>query len=229
MNAGDLENEFRLLVDDSSDPPLWSSAEFLRWLNEAEVQACRRARLLVDSQNKTAPNNVCRITLATGTAFYAVDSRVIYIRKASLVGRSLPLEPVDYRDMDQCSPGWESHSGTIASYVRGLDTGKFRPYRIPAAANNGNFIDFVVVRQPLAEMAGPGDSPEINARYHRALLDWVCYRAYSKKDTETEDEGRALKHLATFEAEFGTREKASALEEEWQRNNLPYDYRDGTY
>lgn len=221
MNAGELIGEFRRQTDDAeADPSLWGDEELMLSLNEAEVEACRRARLLVDTQNKTAPNNVCRLTLVIGTEFYAVDPRVIYIRRALLVGRSLPLEPLDYRSLDYCQPGWQTRTGNVTGYVRGLDTGKFRPYRIPTAVGS---IDLLVVRQPLTPMAVPNDAPEINSRYHMSLLDWVYFRAYSKQDTETYDPNTAAKHLAMFEAEFGTREKASALEEEWMRNMAPLD------
>jgi len=225
MLATDLFDVFRGQAQDEATPQKWTDAELYRWLNEAEVEACRRARLIVDTQNVSGDNNVCRIQLVNLTEFYNLDHRVIYVRRALMAGRNPPLEPGDYRDLDQCQPGWQARTGQVNSYVRGLDTGKFRPYRIPTTASlaNGSTVDLTVIREPLTPMDqnSPNVEPEINARYHMALLDWVYWRAYSKKDSEAYDPKLAAEHLAIFEAEFGTRERASALEEEYQRIQLP--------
>lgn len=233
MKAVDLFTVFRGQTDDIGAPPLWADSELYRWLNEAEVEACRRARLIVDTQNVSGVDNVCRITLVNGQPFYDLDPRVIYVRRALMAGRTIPLDPMDYRDLDVEQPGWQSRTGQVIGYVRGVDTGKFRPFRIPTTASmtNGSTIDLLVVREPLRAMSQDDQdaAPEINPRYHLALLDWVYWRCYSKKDSEAYDPKLAAQHLADFEAEFGTREKASAMEEEYQRITLPDNYLDGTY
>lgn len=232
MKAIDLFTVFRGQADDTAAPQLWSDAELYRWLNEAEVEACRRARLIVDTQNTAGVDNVCRIQLVNGTAMYALDRRVIYVRRALMAGRTIPLCPMDYRDLDVDQPGWQSRTGQVVGYVRGLDSGKFRPYRIPTTASlvNGSTVDLLVVREPLRPMGqeDTDDEPEINSRYHLALLDWVFWRAYSKKDSEAYDPKLAAQHLAMFEAEFGTREKSAAMEEEYQRLTEPNEL-DGNY
>lgn len=238
MKAGEIIGLFRQQADDTADPGKWTESELMTWLNEAEREACRRARLLVDSRGTaftyavngtntaTTTHTHGRITLGSGTDFYDLDPRIIYLRRVKLAGRTLPLRAVDYRDLDRCAPGWESHTGTVEGYVRGLDTGKFRPYRTPTSAGT---VTLTVVREPLVAMTGPNDAPEINPRYHLGLIDWMAYRAYMKKDAEVYSPDEAAQHLALFEAEFGTREKANALEEEWQRNNNPHDDADGTF
>jgi hypothetical protein len=233
MKAVDLFDVFREQAGDVSAPQLWSDASLYRWLNEAEVEACRRARLIVDTQNVAGVDNVCRIQLVNGTAMYSLDRRVIYVRRALMAGRNIPLTPLDYRDMDVEQPGWQSKTGQVIGYVRGLDNGKFRPFRTPttAALASGSTVDLLVVREPLRPMTQEDTDaePEINSRYHAALLDWVHFRAYSRKDSEAYDPKLAAEHLATFEAEFGTRAKANAVEEEYQRLTLPFDEADGTY
>lgn len=233
MKAVNLFTVFREQTGDENAPLLWEDSELYRFLNEAEVEACRRARLIVDTQNVAGVDNVCRITLANAVALYNLDRRVIYVRRALMAGRTIPLCGMDYRDLDEDQPGWQSRTGQVIGYVRGLDTGKFRPYRIPTTASlaAGSTVDLLVVREPLNPMsqADASDEPEINSRYHLALLDWVYWRAYSKKDSQAYDPKLAAEHLAMFEAEFGTREKAAALEEEYQRLTLPDNYLDGTY
>lgn len=238
MNAGELEERFRKQVDDEAQPPLWGSDEFLNWLNEAENEACARARLLVDSigtavtysvsgtSTSTTTHTHGIVTLGSGTEYYDLDERILYLRRVKLASRTIPLSPMDYRDMDQCYPGWEAHTGSVTGYVRGLQTGKFRPYRIPTATDT---VKLTTIRLPLVAMSQPKDTPEIATHYHIHLNDWVCFRAYSKKDSQAYDPNLAKEHLAHFEAMFGTREMASALEEEWARNNLPFNEQDGNF
>lgn len=234
MKAGEILATFRVQADDTAEPGKWTEPELLTWLNEAEREACRRARLLVDTRGTavtvngttTTTHTHGQIVLGSGTDFYDLDPRIIYLRRVKLAGRTLPLEALDYRDLDYRAPGWETHTGTVQGYVRGLDTGKFRPYRIPTTAGT---VTLTVVREPLVAMTSPNHSPEINARYHLSLIDWVAFRAYSKKDAQVYSPDEAAKHLAMFEAEFGTRERANALEEEWQRNNNPHNDADGTF
>jgi len=224
MNLGVLIEQFRLLADDDAQPALWSDPELIRWINEAEVEACRRARLIVDSQTTA----ICSLTSAISAEFIVLDPRIIYLRRAEWVGRTLPLTPYDYRDLDREESGWRTRTITSnpRGYIRNLDSGKFRPYPICTVAGT---IKLTVVREPIAPMDTPEDIPEIGARYHMALLDWVFFRAYSKKDSQAFDPKLAAAHLEAFSAEFGTREKASAVEEEWQRLTLPFDDAYGSY
>lgn len=150
------------------------------------------------------------------------------MRRAEWVGRTLSLAGYDYRDLDVEEPGWRTRTTNSypRGYIRNLDPGYFRPYPIPTAAGT---VKLTVVRLPLEAMTSDGDEPEINRRYHLALLDWVYYRCYAKNDADAFDPKKSKEGLDAFEREFGTKERASAMEEEWQRQTLPYDYADGTY
>jgi hypothetical protein len=226
MTAGELIRLFRQQANDTANPSLWRDDEVIQWLNDAEVEACRRARLIIDSRSTTVVTGTattdgpCQVTLVPGTDSYALDRRIIYLRRVKLASRTLPLDALDYRDMDWCTPGWEAHEGNVTGYIRGLDNGRIRIYKIPRVADTVNLL---VVREPMTPMENVDDSPEIQSRYHINLLDWAHYRGYMKKDSQAFDEGLALKHLALFEAEFGTRNKATAFEEEWMRNTAPFD------
>lgn len=222
MTLGEIIALFRQQADDATSRPLWDDTELAVWANEAEIEACRRARLLIDSRTP----ELCQIQLVPGEAFYPLDPRIIYLRRVKLASRTIPLEHCDYRDMDWNAPGWESHTGQVMSYVRGLDTSQLRIYKIPTVADTVNLL---IVREPLEPMVDPSDTPEINPRWHKNLADWMLYRGYSRKEAQTSDMELALKHLAMFEGEFGTRNKGSALEEEWERNYMPYHQQDGDF
>lgn len=204
MNLGAMITAFRREVDDTAPPYLWSDAELMDHANEAEREACRRARLLMDSSTAA----VCQIAVSNGTATYALDSRVIFIRRARLASETDPLVQMSYRDLDEQRYGWEDDTGTPTGYVLDWETGKLRFDYTPDADNT---LNMTVIRDPLVEMNDVEDSPEINERYHRSLIHWMKYRAYTSDDDEKRDDAKAARALAWFEQEFG--QKSAAIDE----------------
>lgn len=219
MTLTDLIVLARARVTDTLAPYLWSDIEWTGYANEAQREACRRARLIVDSSTTA----ICRISLVALTPTYALDPRVIFIRRVKLSTVDKPLGRASYKDLDRAVPGWESEAGEPMAHVPDMDTGKFRPYPTPSAAYTANLT---VVRLPLEDMAG-SDEPEINARYHESLLYWMLYRAYSKQDSETIDPVKASENLAFFEQEFG--KKSSAIDEEWIEREHGYTDEEGVF
>lgn len=210
MTLEELITQFRLMADDTELPYQWSDEELELFFNEAEVEACRRAALIIDSTT----DEVCNLTISSGTSVYDLDPRIIYVRRVKLASKRDPIKPVKFELMDEFCPGWEDRTGTVDRYVVGMDSRKLRLYREPTAADSAVIT---VVREPLQRMAlNTESSPEIPERYHYALIHWVLYRAYSKKDAETNDKELASININEFVREFGTKELASAREEEWQ-------------
>ncbi len=221
MNVKDLLELFGELADDTADvAPLWPKKLRMFWLNEAEQQACRRARLLLDS---TTPE-ITRVTLQVNQPWLELDPRVIFVRRMKLTDKPDPIRPALRKDMDLHIPGWEDHTGDVVGYVPDLETNKVRLYRIPEVQA---FARLTVVREPLEPMTELDDTPEIAARYHYGLVYWMLFRAFSKKDAETQDDRRAADNLALFEAEFG--KLSSAQDEEWIRQNHGVDDFEGLY
>ena len=221
MNLGALIALFRQEADDQASPYLWSDAEATDYANDAQNEACRRARLIVDSTTAA----VCQIAVAANTPVLALDPRVLFVRRAKLASRSVPLVRRHLADMDLEAPGWEAITGSVDSYIPDWQTGALRLYRTPTATDT---LNLTVVRLPLADMANlTTDSPEIHTRFHRSLRFWMLYRAFSKQDADTVDPKRATTNLAQFEAEFGA--KSAAIEEEWIRAQQAYDGYDGTF
>lgn len=80
MTLGELCAVFRLQVDDVAAPYLWSDAEFMTWLNEAEQEACIRALLLRDTSQTVAT--------VIGQKEYALDAGVIDVRSITISGEA---------------------------------------------------------------------------------------------------------------------------------------------
>ncbi|MGZ8317507.1 MAG: phage adaptor protein [Telluria sp.] len=218
MQLLDLINLARQELDDSTEPYLWSDAELLDYANDAELEACRRARLLVDSSTAA----VTQIAVTAGTALYPLDERVLFVRRARFAGYR-PLARMTVQDMDDDNPYWQDAEGAQPRhFVTDYESGSLLLWPTPTASDT---LYLTVVRAPLAEMNDAADSPEIASRWHRALRYWMLYRAYGKQDAEGNDPKKAAESLALFEQEFGR--KSSAIDEAWiAREQMDYD---GTY
>jgi len=216
----DLIDEARSRSGDTSDPPFTLDSEWTRFANDGEREAARRARLILDSSTAA----VCQLALVAGQATATLDPRVLFIRRAKLVGRSMVLRRISRRDLDNARPDWEDESDEPSAFVPDMDTGKFRPYPRPLA--NG-VVKLTACRLPLEDMKDLKDEPEIGPHLHMGIVDWMLFRHYSKQDQDVRDEKKAAEHLAAFEAEFG--KKSSAIDEHWIEQEHGYDENEGLF
>lgn len=207
MQLIDLIALFRSEVDDTVAPYLWTDADALDYANDAQDEACRRARLLVDS---TTPE-LCQLEVPLADAgLVALDERTLFVRRVRMAGRR-PMVRMSMQDMESMNPFWQdAAANTPTMFITDYETGKLLLWPTP---DTDVALDLTVVRLPLVEMNDGQDSPEIAPRMHRSLRYWMMFRAYSKQDSQANDPKKAAESLALFEQEFG--KKSSALDETW--------------
>lgn len=206
MNLRELIKLFRSDVDDETQPFMWSNADAVEYANDAQNEAARRARLFVDSSTTA----ICRATITGGSPLVALDSRVLFVRKARIAGQ-VPLRRMNMQDMEAHDPFWQdAMPGRPVAFIPDSDTGFLRLHPTP---DDSDILLMTVVRMPLADMVVDGDEPEVKLHYQRSLRFWMAYRAYAKQDAESNDPKKSADSLALFEQEFGG--KSSAIDEEW--------------
>lgn len=202
MTFAEIEELTRHEVSDetgsSPDDFLVKPFQMLAYANEAEREACLRARLLRDSSTP----EICRIELSSGVSVYDYDHRIIRILRARLTGATAPLARISHTVMDEQLPGWQDMTGEVKAFVTGMDTGKIRFDRIPEA---DGVLNLTVARFPLNPMKASKDSPEIHIRFHQNLILWIKHKIYNNQDSELFDRNRSDIHLAEFERIFGQR------------------------
>jgi len=197
MNAEQLIWTARqFYLDDVEQPYQWTDQFLLRFLNEAEKEACRRQRLIEDE----ATAAVCEITMVSGTATYTVDNRVLLVDRIRLSDGS-ELTKKTTEELYEESSVWRSATGTPTLYVQNNQTILVNP--TPDDDDDGDTLYLSVWRLPLVDMT-IDLSPEINPEYHESLLEWVAFRAYQMRDEETYNPDRAGSHLSLFNERFGT-------------------------
>jgi len=202
MTLGELIATFRRDEDDNRVPYSWSDADITKWLNEAQEEACVRARLIFDDSSA-----VTTASLAADANSVAVDASIIEISRANLVDAGDTVHflwPSDRIEQDRRDPRWRETTGRPSAFIHNDKSVTFN--RIAEADYT---VRFEVYRLPSVPLADAADEPEIAPVHHIRLVDWVRHKAYSIPDSDLVNAGTAQSALATFEDYFGPRPQAN--------------------
>lgn len=208
MNVGQAIELIRAdYLDDNyntgSSDDLVSDAQLIRWLAEAEFEACRRKDLLFDDTTPTDSSAVpiTRITLVPSTVKYPFSQRVTRIdaiHYISPLGRKHPLKHVNREWLDRHMPDRAVRYGTPRVYqVRGRH---LYLYPIPFEAAE---LHLDVYRVPLEEVAEVTDTFVLDEEWHVGLTHWCPYRAFMNLDEDVEDARGQHFFYAKFAETFG--------------------------
>lgn len=223
MKASELIELFRVEADDLKLPYLWEDDYLLPLINQAQIEAARRARILRDITTR----EVCTLKITTGRRTVALHPSVIRITHAMTrypnaddptdLGQWSTLDPVTKRDYDREGTSWRNDSGDPSFYILDAQTGAVTFNRTPT--RNGA-LQIEVERTPLCKISAVNDVLEIPDRYVPDLVYWMLYKAYSKKDADTEDVKEAESNRVKFVDVFGT--TSSAVIEQSLQNISPH-------
>lgn len=223
MLLSEIRTKVRELIDDAALPYLWSDERINEAINNAQNEACRRSRLLVDSRTK----GICTYQIKATNNIYSpwiyLDPRVLFVRRAKLDSNDIPLVKKSSRILDEKMPGWEIYAGCPYYYIT-EDTGALRLVPIP---DSDDTLRLTIVRLPINILEDDEDEPEINQRFHYSLVHWVLYELYMSVDAEKRDDKKIVEQLTLFEKEFG--QKSTAIDEEWIRTKHGFDGEEGLF
>lgn len=212
MNVGELIRLFRHQADDTEGPNFWTDEEIVGYLNDAVQEACERAKLIEER---------AEAALAPGQSTCSLDSSVFEVKRVAYAGR--PLDESNVEDMDCTYSNWESLTGRPRHYIF-IQANAARPaqLRFVPIPNESMAVEATVIRGALAPLSAAdlNAEPEINARFHVRLLDWVAHRAFMKPDAEVFDAQRSAACLALFEQAFGQRTDAN-VQRKHRENRAP--------
>lgn len=208
------------VLDDAALPYLWSDAELLRFLNYSEVQACRRAHMIIDgvtaNDSGTAATDstagerpLCRLTIVAGQSTYNISPKILQIKRLQLqsMAYAIPESPIHYAALDEYIPDWFGTSGTVGS----AGSGGYPDFYINTPGNTITFVRapsandtayLTVVRIPLVPFTLL-TSPEIEEKYHINMCDWAAHLAFMKNDSDTNNLQLAKYYEDRFTANFG--------------------------
>ncbi len=194
MNFSDIETSVRNTLDDNSTTDkLWSQDELLEYARDGESEICERIDAIVDNTSAFTD-----IAVNTSTGTYGLASTIVSVKSVKMSLGSEPLMETSEEVLDKSVSGWRVATGTPRSYIK-TPTNNIILYPIATVVDT---VNMTVSRFPNTLMSVNG-SPEIDARYHAGLLEWILHRAYMKNDSETLNVGKAKDHKKKFEEFFG--------------------------
>lgn len=210
MTLAELRAYVRERIRDDLEPYFFSDPTLAGYLNEAEDEACVRAKLIYDT-SKT-------LTLVADQAVYdlgasALSARFFLFDRFTLAGmnyRVLTTKVV--AEMDNERLGWEEAGSGIPEFVLMDQTPrKITLWPTPSSDVDGVEVRLRGFRYPLAAMSADDDEPEIDPQYHADLADWVMARCYSTHDFDTYNLTLSKAHASDFDRAFGPRPDAALL------------------
>lgn len=202
MQVGEFITAFREIVRDKEMPHFWSDERIVSYLNEAVQEACERARLIEDRS--------MTLDLEPGQDTYRLHASAFEVKRLTLRGR--PLDETSVEELDCDAPGWEVRTGQPRRFIFEAATGaqpaSVRLVPTPMTADTAGLTVYRGAKQALSPSM-PSAQPEIPARFHARLMDWLMHRAYLQQDADTFDPTKAATSLALFVQAFGERPDAN--------------------
>lgn len=188
------------LNDHGKVKPKWSDATIDRALNEAEREACERARLLRDEFTDA----ITKIEATAAVAAYLLHPSIFEIDGAYNETDGRVLTEASEPELYQQDSQWRTRTGsnTCEYVVQALPNERLRLLLVPVPSVAAT-IRLQVYRYPRYTMTSNGDEPEIGAQHHDGLVEWAVYRCFSVKDPDLYDPQKAADAQAEFTKLFG--------------------------
>ena len=203
MVVSELISAFRRDAGDAVKPYFFTDKDVIAWLNEAEDEACERARLIFDGTNQA----ICKLPFNAGARFARLHPSILEVVDAKWVtadtGTTQALRLTSRMHEETSGAFGRSSSDTGLPVLASHDEGMLALWPIPNVAGH---VWLQCYRRPLLPLL-PVDteerSPEIHAAHHKYLVQYVLHRAFAVPDADAFDPSRSEKALKIFERRFG--------------------------
>ena len=201
MTRSQMLAELRDVLSDLTVAGSWSDTRLFGYLSEGQDKFCEDTGYFGDITNYS-------LTLATGTAMYAIPPRAIQVMDiwdgTKRLGMVLPdrvaAQDTELFDLGSTATGRPSHWQTDQT------TGFIKLTPTPTLAENGVILTLRVWRYSRYDLAGDGATAgvpaelEIPSRFHRACIEWAAYKSFMHHDVEAQDPVKAGDHLQAYRA-----------------------------
>lgn len=197
MTLGELIALARTRLDDRVAPYLWSDLELTEFANTAQDEAAERARFLRSTISVSVVANTSVYTLPVVPLY----DGVLDMRFTDSLGRLNVVRHASYADFNVLTHYGDAQ-GTPYFFEYGNSSVEFRLYPTPNAAGS---LAIDIARLPTEDerMVSAGDEPVIPAEFHRDLVYWMLFEAYSLRDGDIRETASADRAEAQFTRKFG--------------------------
>lgn len=198
MTLEDLIRRFRTLAGDTKAPQFWKDDDITDWLNDAQVQACVRGRLLLEDANPA----MCVINIEADRHTYPLHSKlyelVLLGYKAAGDTCSTPIKVKSREWLDENQPQWRDVHRATRYAIQGETS-----IRLVSTPLTAGVLTIEAYRLPAKVMSAPDHEPEIHEASHEHLIQWALHKAFSVPDSQAFDPQRSGLAERAFTAYFG--------------------------
>lgn len=193
MNSNDVVTLFRSEVDDLQEPYLWSDDDAFAYLDDAQIEFCRRTEGIADARTAS----VTQLSIVPNTEWYAKSPLILKVRSATRSDTGRPVAVTNIESQTALGIVFDGATGPVRSLIDGMDDTAFRAHPVP---NETVTINLAVFRLPLVKITSVGGQPlEVASQHHPHLVLWMRHRAYSKQDADAFDPRQAAEYEDRFE------------------------------
>ncbi len=204
MKTADLLANFRADMVDKEEPYLWSDEEVYGYMEQAQVEFCRRTGGIGDASTPA----VTMLDITPADVMVATHPSILTIHDAYDQDDGRPIEVINYKDLTRRGERLRAQPGTIRSLIIGMEPNKARAQPLVAETVS---LQLLVDRLPLVKIDTTGTQDfEVDDQHLPTLLLWMKSLAYQKQDAETFDRSRAV----DFEARFTAKTDTAKVEKE---------------
>lgn len=197
MQVSGITNRVAEILQDTANVS-WTVAQLIEWVNDAI-----RALALVkpDSTAVTATQQLTASQTKQSLSG-ASDLRLIQLVRnmganGTTIGRAIRLG--DMNSLDSFDPNW--HTATPDSVVREYMFNAERPDEFwvspPVHATTPVYVELIKSVLP-ASVSAITDTLPVKDIYGPPLIEWCCYRAFSRDSERTPNWARAARHFQAF-------------------------------
>ena len=198
MTLEDLIRRFRTLAGDTKASQFWKDADITDWLNDAQVQACVRGRLLLEDANPA----MCVINIEADRHTYPLHRKLYELvrlgYKAAGDTCSTPIKVKSREWLDENQPQWRDIHRATRYAIQGETS-----IRLVSTPLTAGVLTIEAYRLPVKVMSAPDHEPEIHEASHEHLIQWALHKAFSVPDSQAFDPQRSGLAERAFTAYFG--------------------------
>lgn len=205
MTPLELKDLFRREVRDEAEPYLWTDADILTYINEAQNMFCRLAGGIADA----ITTDITHVPVGNGMLFAAISPKILKLRDVRRASDGRNVDILNLEDLGTAGVtygGYGQQWGTGGAKV-GTELGPTRAVVLGAQENaivlvplpaEEDVLYLVVDRLPINPVDYTMYGLEIGDIHHRSLLYWMKHLAHEKQDAETYDRGRSEEFRQKF-------------------------------
>ena len=214
---GDIVDESTAWANDD-DGLLWKNDEICQYADEAQQELFQRVHKKDDT---TAA--ITQITVVASTAAYPFDKRILGIERVKFVdsaAKEFVLDKTTHGTLDWKRTNWQGdEDGVVKEYIEDFENRSITLYRTPELSGT---LYLTVRRLPLKRLSWTLRNAliETSDENQYDLLDWMMFRAYMKRDAETENPDLAAIHKGLFDERVGERPSAHLQQVRRQERNI---------